>query len=1015
MKKLLVAGLVMAVAGGAWAATSTPSLSTHKAKPTVANLSQSQERAPGHARHFSAPYQSGGRSTAALTGAKDQSARAAAMGKDLPLFATAAEAEYHHLKVNDLPVPDHLIREIFGDNPQGEYHGERNGGETWATAAAITFAPGGNYTDVGTTVGFANDVPSPQTAPATCNTSYFNSSFGGPDAIYTFTLPAAYEVSADVCTGTTWDTVLGIFNSAHALVAVNDDGCSLQSQIAPCCLDPGVYFLVVDGYGSASGAYTLNVHFGATPCEIGDPCADPVILTCGSTATGNTADGMNYVGNPAPDLFYQVNITQSGPVTFSLCDAATDYDSYIRLFDDCPTEGGVQIAGDDDSCNTPGLASTMTIALDPGTYWLVVEGFSSGSGNFALSVECSTCDPITCVGQDEGEPNEGPNADPVNFGSIDCGVTVCGTTWASGGTRDTDWFELLLLDDSYLHVTSEAEMFDALVFVLDENYNILYMGNNNNFCEGEAIDTQCLNAGTYYVWMGHAGFDGVPDEVNYSLSLECETCVIADPCVDPIIITCGDTVTGTTTDGFNYVGNPAPDKFYEMQIPDMYDVTISLCDGGTNYDSWIRVFDGCPTEGGVELASNDDSCGLQSELTVTLAAGTYWLVVEGYASASGNYSVNVSCGDSPCEGLPPVNCVGTQEVEPNEGWNDDNASYNEITCAETVCGSVWATGGTRDLDWYHFIVTETTNVNLVAEHDEFNCILFLTDFDSAGGIYTAADANGPCQGEAIHYECLAPGEYYAVIAHNDFEGVPDDQNYSLTMTFSACSPVDPCADMVTGQWSNGYYTVNRGAPIANHHNAINGCDGISSAGYDELHLLTLNAQANIRVTMNCSVPADKVTYVLSDCNFTESCLGGVDVGGTDTVAETFDVTLPAGTYYFVADFWGSAETHPYTLQVRNLTTDVDGPAAPLTFAMTQNVPNPFNPTTSITWTQPELMPATLAVYNLAGQKVQEMDLGFRGPGVHSYTWDASQLSSGVYFYSLTTGGQTLTKKAVLLK
>jgi hypothetical protein len=999
-------------------------------------------------------------------------------------------------------------------------------------------------------------VPSPQTAPATCNTSYFNSSFGGPDAIYTFTLPAAYEVSADLCTGTTWDTVLGIFNSAHALVAVNDDGCSLQSQIAPCCLDPGVYFLVVDGYGSASGAYTLNVHFGATPCEIGDPCADPVILTCGSTATGNTADGMNYVGNPAPDLFYQVNITQSGPVTFSLCDAATDYDSYIRLFDDCPTEGGVQIAGDDDSCNTPGLASTMTIALDPGTYWLVVEGFSSGSGNFALSVECSTCDPITCVGQDEGEPNEGPNADPVNFGSIDCGVTVCGTTWASGGTRDTDWFELLLLDDSYLHVTSEAEMFDALVFVLDENYNILYMGNNNNFCEGEAIDTQCLNAGTYYVWMGHAGFDGVPDEVNYSLSLECETCVIADPCVDPIIITCGDTVTGTTTDGFNYVGNPAPDKFYEMQIPDMYDVTISLCDGGTNYDSWIRVFDGCPTEGGVELASNDDSCGLQSELTVTLAAGTYWLVVEGYASASGNYSVNVSCGDSPCEGLPPVNCVGTQEVEPNEGWNDDNASYNEITCAETVCGSVWATGGTRDLDWYHFtwtggdlqidtqieefdcilfltdfevggniiasadnegmcvpetlgfaglpageyyfviahnsfdgvpedqdyaltftclgdpcdghipvectgtaetepnegwnadppndtyneitngetvcgsvwadggtrdldwyhfIVTETTNVNLVAEHDEFNCILFLTDFDSAGGIYTAADANGPCQGEAIHYECLAPGEYYAVIAHNDFEGVPDDQNYSLTMTFSACSPVDPCADMVTGQWSNGYYTVNRGAPIANHHNAINGCDGISSAGYDELHLLTLNAQANIRVTMNCSVPADKVTYVLSDCNFTESCLGGVDVGGTDTVAETFDVTLPAGTYYFVADFWGSAETHPYTLQVRNLTTDVDGPAAPLTFAMTQNVPNPFNPTTSITWTQPELMPATLAVYNLAGQKVQEMDLGFRGPGVHSYTWDASQLSSGVYFYSLTTGGQTLTKKAVLLK
>ena len=40
---------------------------------------------------------------------------------------------------------------------------------------------------------------------------------------------------------------------------------------------------------------------------------------------------------------------------------------------------------------------------------------------------------------------------------------------------------------------------------------------------------------------------------------------------------------------------------------------------------------------------------------------------------------------------------------------------------------------------------------------------------------------------------------------------------------------------------------------------------------------------------------------------------------------------------------------------------------------------------------------------------------FRGPGVHNFVWNASELSSGVYFYSLTTGGQTLTQKAVLLK
>ncbi|MBU1650881.1 T9SS type A sorting domain-containing protein, partial [bacterium] len=88
---------------------------------------------------------------------------------------------------------------------------------------------------------------------------------------------------------------------------------------------------------------------------------------------------------------------------------------------------------------------------------------------------------------------------------------------------------------------------------------------------------------------------------------------------------------------------------------------------------------------------------------------------------------------------------------------------------------------------------------------------------------------------------------------------------------------------------------------------------------------------------------------------------------------------------------------------------------PLKYALYQNFPNPFNPTTAISYSLLALGHVNLSVYDIAGREVATLVDGYRDAGTHEVSFDASALSSGVYVYRLTTGAQTLSGKMVLMK
>ncbi len=112
-----------------------------------------------------------------------------------------------------------------------------------------------------------------------------------------------------------------------------------------------------------------------------------------------------------------------------------------------------------------------------------------------------------------------------------------------------------------------------------------------------------------------------------------------------------------------------------------------------------------------------------------------------------------------------------------------------------------------------------------------------------------------------------------------------------------------------------------------------------------------------------------------------------------------------GTHVAAASFGTAPATHPIAGTEQSVST----------FALIGNYPNPFNPTTTIAYTLPSAMHASLVVYNSLGQQVAVLADGIQSAGEHTATFDASNVASGVYYYRLNAGMNVRIGKMLLMK
>ncbi|HMS32748.1 MAG TPA: T9SS type A sorting domain-containing protein [Ignavibacteria bacterium] len=175
---------------------------------------------------------------------------------------------------------------------------------------------------------------------------------------------------------------------------------------------------------------------------------------------------------------------------------------------------------------------------------------------------------------------------------------------------------------------------------------------------------------------------------------------------------------------------------------------------------------------------------------------------------------------------------------------------------------------------------------------------------------------------------------------------------------------------------------------------------------------------NRDVTLNWSTANEinNSTFQIERKSFSSdgwTVIGNVTGNGTSNVAHDYlfnDRNLSSGMYSYrlkQIDFNGNFEYH-------NLNAEVIV-GTPKDFSLSQNYPNPFNPSTTINFDMPKGGFVSLKVYNTSGIEVATLVNETRSAGYHSVSFNASALSSGVYYYRLESNGISKTMKMALIK
>ena len=167
---------------------------------------------------------------------------------------------------------------------------------------------------------------------------------------------------------------------------------------------------------------------------------------------------------------------------------------------------------------------------------------------------------------------------------------------------------------------------------------------------------------------------------------------------------------------------------------------------------------------------------------------------------------------------------------------------------------------------------------------------------------------------------------------------------------------------------------------------------------------------------NTPQDADLMDYVV-ERSISPANPGKREVLGVVTSTSYHDPSPPAPRVYYrvlARDSAGNPSVGaPWVEGI--VSTVGDYSEVPRVFALHQNFPNPFNPTTTIRYALPEASQVRLEVYNALGQRVHELVSEEQHAGYYDIRFDASMLPSGVYFARLVAGSFTAVTKMYLLK
>lgn len=562
-------------------------------------------------------------------------------------------------------------------------------GTTCATATSISCG----QTKIGSNVGVPTS-PSGNTCITTTGTSGVWYKFTGNGQQVTMTTCDA---------NTTFDTKILVYTgscSSLTCVTGNDDmsGCgfgSFRSSVTFPSTNGQTYYVLVCGFGSATGTFGLNVSC-AGGSVANDACSGATSVACGGSVSGSTIGatidnvGGGFCGTSitAPGVWHSV-VGTGGIMEVTTCNAGSNYDTKLSVFSgSCSSLSCVGGNDDDFTCGLNGLRSTVSWNSVAGqTYYILVHGFSAGTGNYTLSVDCpappanddacsaqavgfgSTNFSNEYAGAQSGEVSPGPGTGTSSCDSQD--------GWCSfeTGVDNSVWFTFQAPASGC--VTINADGFDAQLAV----YAVGNCSDFNTYSElaanddgGPGLNAQitelaCLTAGaTYYIQVD--GYSGATSTNGILTITDCGGA--------PLAVDAGDCQT-------RYIG-------YAPAEADTNFLYANASGGAAPYTfSWSPsgLFSTTTNSGATGVLAVQPGATTTYTVTVTDARGctaTSTVEVQVYdvrAACNGNNQVQI------CH-FPPGNpgnmqniCVGTAAVANHLSSHGDRLGSCNNTCLAT--------------------------------------------------------------------------------------------------------------------------------------------------------------------------------------------------------------------------------------------------------------------------------------------------------------------------------------------
>ena len=198
------------------------------------------------------------------------------------------------------------------------------------------------------------------------------------------------------------------------------------------------------------------------------------------------------------------------------------------------------------------------------------------------------------------------------------------------------------------------------------------------------------------------------------------------------------------------------------------------------------------------------------------------------------------------------------------------------------------------------------------------------------------------------------------------------------------------------------------------------CDSLFGGGasysYGRIYLINPNTGA--------LVSPDSSINVIDVAKWNFTLTGGYNLrtdgkhpGNESGYTSTYDVEFDEkGNLYSQSHYGWTVEKWKYNGTLPTITgvEEIEG-RVPESYRLFQNYPNPFNPTTTIEFSLLRSGFVTLKVFNVLGEEVATLVNEDKSPGIYRVTFNAHQLPSGTYFYTLRSGGYLESRKMMLVR